>query len=215
MSVTAPPGPHDSAASARSPLRARGEESTARLHVFPRAALLGVVVPLALVRVPASGMMRSMTVVAESEGPVHLGTGRTVVPLATRGKASLGERFARLPRGRRWYLLVKGLVADDPPGVLYAAHLGVPAEPAPTPGDPKPVGLVHFFDARRPGARNEDGTPNRDATKVFFSFDVTEAARALHARGALAARLNVTLIPEGTPQPAANTVVGRIQIVEQ
>lgn len=181
----------------------------------PRAALLGVVVPLTFGRVPASGMMRSMTVVAESEAPVRLGTGRTVVPLATRGKPSLGERLERLPRGRRWYLLVQGLVADDPPGVLYAAHLGVPAEPPPAPGAPKAVGLVHFFDARRPGARNEDGTPNRDATKVFFSFDVTDAARALRARGALAARLDVTLIPEGTPQPAANPVVGRIQIVEQ
>jgi hypothetical protein len=182
----------------------------------PQAALLGLLVLLAAGQVTRSEPM-PMKILARSTAPVSLGTGSVVVPLTAAGK-SLAARLDTLAPGRSLYLVVRGLTAVEPPGVLYGIYLDLPAGAKPGENDPRRVGIIHFYDARPPGAANApdaESHVNTDAEKTFFSFDLTPVARALRQRGQLAERTTLTLVPEGVPTPTAKPLVGHLELVEQ
>ncbi|MBV8200871.1 MAG: hypothetical protein JOZ15_09640 [Acidobacteria bacterium] len=181
-----------------------------------QAALLGLLVLLAASQVTRSEPM-PMKILARSAAAVSLGTGPVTVPLTAVG-TSLAARVDALAPGRALYLVVRGLTAAEAPGVLYSVYLDLPAGAKPGENDPRRVGIIHFYDARPPGAANApdaESPVNTDAEKMFFSFDLTPVAQALRRRGQLAERTTLTFIPEGVPTPTAKAVVGRLELVEQ
>jgi hypothetical protein len=173
-------------------------------------AVLGLVALLAACQSSRSETMPTK-ILAKSTAPVSLSAGPVVVPLDTGGK-SLGAAMS----GKSLYLLVRGLTATEQPGVIYSVYLDLPAGATPAANDPRRVGTIQLFNARPPGAANApDAGPNTDAEKVFFSFEITPAIRALRQRGQLAPETTVTLIPDGVPESAAKVLVGRFELVEQ
>jgi hypothetical protein len=156
------------------------------------------------------GDARAMQILAESKDPVVLGSAPTVVRLEPRAVPS---------GGRRLHLLVRGLFAEEQPGVPYAAYLDLPDGAPPVGSDPHYAGEVHFFNARPRGAANApdaESPLNADESKIFFSFDVTEALRTTAGRQGLDRSMRVvTLVPEGTPLSSAKPTISRIQLVEQ
>lgn len=185
-------------------------------ELWPKAALL------VLLFLPATGWSArsepvKMTVLAQSTAPVVLGSGPVVANLVPVGRP-LAAQLDSMPRGHRIYLVVRGLTAEAPPGTLYSTFLDLPARAHPARDDLRKVGVIDFYSARRPGAANApdaESPVNADAEKMFFSFDVTEQARALRSRGLLGARTTITLIPDAAPDPAAQARIGRLELVEQ
>jgi hypothetical protein len=175
-----------------------------------KVAVLGLVALLVACQSSRSETMPTK-ILAQSKAPISLGAGPIVVPLITGGKT-----LDAAASGKSLYLLVRGLTATEQPGVVYAVYLDLPVGATPAANDPRRVGLIQFYNARPPGAANAaDAGPNTDAEKVFFSFEVTPAIRALRQRGELARATTVTLIPDGVPESAAKVLVGQFEIVEQ
>ena len=135
---------------------------------------------------------------------IELGAGPTTVTLDGRGGASRLDALG----SRRLSLIVRGLRAGKPPGVLYHLYLNLPAGTVPAGDDPRHVGIINFYAAPTGDAAKAD--PDR----IFYSFDATEAVRVLRARGLLSDPLTVTFYPAGTPEPGAKAVVSRVELVE-
>jgi hypothetical protein len=163
--------------------------------------------------------MRAAKVLARSRAVVHLRAedARVTVPLAPL-EQSLSAHLEDLPSEQRIYLVVRGLVAAQQPGVSYSLFLDLPADHRPTSEDPHHVGIVHFFAARPPGAANAadaESPVNVDTEKVFFSFDITATAQALRDRGGLAAATTLTWVPDGTPVADADASVALLELIRQ
>ncbi|HET9212502.1 MAG TPA: hypothetical protein VFR03_19010 [Thermoanaerobaculia bacterium] len=181
-----------------------------------KALMLGLLALFAACQSSRSEPM-PMKILAQSSAPVTLGAGPAVASLAPTGK-SLAAQLDALPPGRSLYLAVRGLTATEQPGVTYSVYLDLPPGAKPAGNDPRKVGILDFFNARPPGAPNApdaESPVNRDAEKLFFSFDITQAARALRQRGQLTERTTLTLIPDGAPVPTAKAVIGHLELVEQ
>lgn len=180
--------------------------------LMPKVLMLGLLALFAACQSSRSEPM-PMKILAKNAAPVTLGAGPVVVSLASSGKS-----LDALTPGRSLYLVVRGLTATEQPGVLYSVYLDLPAGAKPAENDPRKVGILDFYSARPPGAPNApdaESPVNRDDEKVFFSFNITPAVRALRQRGQLTDRTTLTLIPEGAPVPAGKAVIGHLELVEQ
>jgi hypothetical protein len=146
-------------------------------------------------------------------GPVPLGSGAVRVSLSPTGKASpegggLGAHVGALRPGRRIYLVVRGLRAEEPPGVIYHLYLDLPAGAKPARTDARYVGSLSFFDA----ANFEESELSRAS---FRSFDITDTLRNLRSRRLLGERSTLTIIPGGMPATSTRLEIGRVELVEQ
>lgn len=131
---------------------------------------------------------------------VELGSGPVRVAL---GDLDLASRLDS-PGSRRLSLILRGLRTSQQPGILYHLYLNLPAGAAPASDDPRYVGSINFYAAR---------AGNSDPDRVFYSFDITEAARTLRARNLLRGPLTVTVYPSGNPE--AKPVISRIELIEE
>ena len=150
--------------------------------------------------IEASEPMEQGNVLASAAG-VELGAGPTRVTL---GGGEVAARLAALG-SRRIHLVIRGLRAANPPGVLYYAFLGLPAGAVPADEDPRHVGILNFFAAQ---------TGPVDPDRIFYSFDATDAVRTLRARGELRDSVSVTFYPVGNLEPGAKPVISRVELVE-
>ena len=126
--------------------------------------------------------------------------------------APLGSLLRNLPAGHRLYLVLKGLSATQPPGVVYHLYLELPPGATPAENDPRYVGTFNFFNfVPLPDADRSA----RDASTPAYSFDVTDIVRTLQARGLLGDSISVTIVPGGRPANGAKAVIGEIALVEQ
>ena len=128
----------------------------------------------------------SQTVLASTGARFDLTAANRCVSLKQQTAGSLKKQLDAVPADRSLYLVIAGLQAPKPPGVLYAVHL----EPGGTqaPSESSRVGYLNFFSA---GAGSK-GKP--------FSFDVTQLMRTLiHEKPDLSS-LQVCLVPGGTPE---------------
>lgn len=132
---------------------------------------------------------------AATAKPVELGSGPVRVKL---GGVKLAHRA-----GKRLFLVLRGLEAKTPPGVLYHLYLDLPEGVRPAKDDPRHIGSVNFFNA---------GYGPKDA---FRSFDVTDLTRTLAAKRLLTAQTTVTILPLRAPEAGASPVIGRIELIEQ
>lgn len=135
-------------------------------------------------------------------------TKTTLAPLSgPQATVPLGQRIERLPANRRLFLIVRNVVTDIQPDVLYHLWLELPANAPGAQAQEFYVGAIHFFDASH---RHEGQGPDK-----FFSFDITDLARRLQRSGRLAQSAELTIAPAGTPAAEAKPVIGEVSVVEQ
>jgi hypothetical protein len=177
-----------------------------------QVALFTLLAVLAACQTSRSATMPTK-ILARSPAPLTLGSRSATTPLAPLGGdgASLATYLEALAPGRSLYLVARGLTSAEPPGVTYTVYLDLPAGATPTANDPRRIGSLNFYNAGDPAA------PIPRGIEPFYSFDLTAVARALRSQGQgqLAGRTTVTLIPQGAPNPKAEAVVGRFELVEQ
>ena len=160
-----------------------------------------------------------VTVAKSQAGPVALGAEPVRVSLqaaappaagAPQGAAPLSARLSALPENRRLYLVINNIMAEAPPETLYRVYLDLPEGPPPSdPVNSNYVGSFNFFDAVPHG---DDHAAH--ASKPI-SFDITNVAANLDARGLLKTDHTVTILPAREPAKDAKPVVGDISVVEQ
>ena len=145
--------------------------------------------------------------------PVQLGAGPVKTTLAAppspQATVPLGQRIENLPEGRRLYIVIKDLKVNVQPEVIYHLYLELPAQTAGAAATEYYIGNINFFS--RGGHTHEGGT----TADKFYSFDITDLAKRLKAKGKLAAQAELTIAPAGTPAAAAEPVIGEVSIVEE
>jgi hypothetical protein len=139
-------------------------------------------------------------------GPVKLQRTPVRVPLQGAEGTPLSAILDTLGRNRRLYLVLRDLRTDEQPGVLYDVYLDLPAGAQPRENDPHYVGSFNFYNAAGGFA---------PSNARFQSFDISDVARALRARGKLTDRTTITVFAGGTPDGAAKPVIGRLELVVQ
>jgi hypothetical protein len=137
---------------------------------------------------------------------------RVVLAGPETSSASLGNLVQNLGPGRHLHLVLNGLSAAEPPGVIYYLYLDLPPGATPAEDDPHYVGAFNFFsfvplpDAERSAAAG---------SMTAYSYDVTAVARTLQRRGLLRDPLSATIVPGGRPTIGARVVIGEIALVER
>jgi tyrosinase len=163
----------------------------------------------------------AVTVAKTAAGPVALGAApvrvevkATVSPTvaAPPGASPLSARLSALPEQRRLYLVLSNIKADDQPEAMFRVYLDLPGEPPSDPINSHYVGSFNFFAAVPHG---EGGEHAGHSIARTLSFDITDIAADLDARGLLKAEHAVTIVPSNEPAANAKPVVGEISFVEQ
>ena len=155
---------------------------------------------LILWTIVARGQAMESTIVVKAAKPVALAA--APVTVALRGSALA----ARVDAGRRLFLVVSDLRANEQPGAGYRVYLDLPRDAKASGRERYFAGDINFYNALIGGVGSADST---------FSFDITEVARSLRGQKRLCETTTVTFIPDGRPSAKANAVVRRVEIVEQ
>lgn len=131
---------------------------------------------------------------------------------------TFAERIRQLPAGRRLYLVLEDLMAHSPPETVYDLFLNLPSGLSAQAAQAYRVGDVNFFEAVGHMGHSSSSSSNSDPASgsgPFFSYDITDVARALLAKGRIGRNAVVTVVPAGPPGPDARPEIGRLSIVEQ
>ena len=110
------------------------------------------------------------------------------------------------------FLVLKNLHANVNPDVLYHVYLDLPEGADPKTAAEHHVGVINFFNAAGHGADHEAASGPDDR---FYSFDITQLAKKLLAKGALEDEPQVTIMPLAKGTVEAQPLVGEISIVRQ
>jgi tyrosinase len=164
---------------------------------------------------PTAAAVATRKLVATKVPALTLGPGpvRATLEAAPGPAASvpLGTRIEKLDPNHRLYLVVNDLKSDGVPGVIYHLYLELPAQAGAVPVQAGAaateywVGSINFFAAAHYHA---GGQPKS------FSFDITDIAKKLKAKGKLAVKAELTIAPAGTPAADAKPVVGEVSLFE-
>lgn len=165
-----------------------------------------VVAGMTLLTIVAGGQAMESRMVAKATKPVALAAAPAVVALCGSGQRTLAERVDALPAGRRLFLVVSDLRANEQPGAGYRVYFDLPRGAKEAGRERYYAGDINFYNALIGGVGSADST---------FSFDITNVARSLRKRGQLTEPATVTFIPDGSPGAKANAVVRRVEIIEQ
>jgi hypothetical protein len=146
-------------------------------------------------------------VLASAGAPVKLGAGAVTVNLSpVASKEDLASALKGLKPEEHLYIVLREIRAAREPGVLYDVYLDLPGGAQPAEGDPHAIGSLNFY--------NSVGV-SADTPGLFFSYDITDAARQLQSRNQLSERTTITISPSGTPAANADAVIGRVELVKQ
>jgi tyrosinase len=160
-----------------------------------------------------------VTVAKTESGPVTLGATpvrlnlRPVAPAAPSApptESPLAGRISALPENHRLYLVINDFTADAQPETLYRVYLDLPDNPPSDPVNSHYVGSFNFFAAVPHGDDHDHMEMARS-----ISFDITDIAADLKARGLLKTEHAVSIVPGKAPAADAKPVVGGISFVEQ
>ena len=132
----------------------------------------------------------SLAMLASTSSRVELGAHATTVTLHPK---------AAVMDGRKTYLVLRGLTAENVPGIVYDVYVDLPRGVVPKADDPHYAGTINFYAA----------LPK--PTSTFISFEVTKALRSLRRN----APVTITFIPSGALDPEARPAVARIELVAQ
>lgn len=133
-------------------------------------------------------------VLAQSSGPLMLGGTQQSITLDRPGTASATPLSKQAAPGRRRYLILEGVTADEQPSTIY--HV-VGNRPGRRPDNILYIGSIHFFEATGKVAR--------------FVFDLTEKLPGIGSIDPL----TYTLIPAGNPAAGSNPRIGTVRLVEK
>jgi tyrosinase len=117
---------------------------------------------------------------------------------------SLSDRLSSLAGDRRVYLLMENLMTNVPPGITYGIYLNLAGE-LPSKSNIQRACTINFW-----GAVMSPGTKMR----MTVSFDVTDALADARRRGTLDNAIELSILPDGVPEPGANPVVGSFAFIE-
>ena len=160
-----------------------------------------------------------VSVAKSSSGPVALGATPVRVnlaavaspsPAAAPAASPLAGRLSALPDDHRLYLVITDFKAAAQPETLYRVYLDLPDTAPSDPLNSNYVGSFNFFAAVPHGEDHEHGEVARS-----ISFDITDIAADLDAKGQLKAAHTVTIVPAKAPFAEAKAVIGNISFVEQ
>jgi tyrosinase len=161
-----------------------------------------------------------VTVAKTQPGPVALGAAPvrvnlqaatpSVSPAATPAASPLSARLSALPENHRVYLVINDFKADAQPETLFRVYLDLPDSPPSDPVNSHYVGSFNFFAAVPHGDDHDHADTARS-----ISFDITDIAANLDAKGLLKAEHAVTIVPAKAPVADAKAVIGNISFVEQ
>ena len=172
----------------------------------------------------AAAAAPAVTVATSQSGPVSLSAAAPVrvnlqaaaAPSLAPGAGApaaaspLSAKLSALPENRRLYLVLNGIKADDQPEAVYRVYLDLPGDGAPwDPVNSHYVGTFNFF------AAVPHGEDHANYGTRSVSFDITEIAANLDAKGLLKTQPAVTIVPSNEPAANAKPVVGDISFVEQ
>jgi hypothetical protein len=130
--------------------------------------------------------------------------------LAVSGQVALGQnpvtRMLHIDRDMRTevehrgakarvYLVLRGPVADLPPGIIYNVFLDLPAGEHGHAMNKYLIGSINFYEMR---------------VRSFLSFDITSR---LNGPGKADGDFRVTLIPDGNPASDSHIHIDRIELV--
>jgi tyrosinase len=164
-------------------------------------------VPACPTLIPAAAASRKLvtraTPIALGAGPVKAMMTAPPSPTAT---VPLGERIAKLAAGRVLLLVLNNIQTNVQPGVIYHLWLQLPASAGNAETDHY-IGAINFF-----GREHAHEGSNADK---FYSFDITDLAKKLKAKGEIADKAELTIAPAGTPAADAKPVIGDVSLVEQ
>ncbi len=149
--------------------------------------------------------------IAVAAGPIELSELPSRVRLAPSGDRPLAAELEALGPDRRLYLVLRGLSASAPPGVLFHLYLGLPAGAEPATDDPRHVGSLNFFGATPVDGGTRPPGPAAD----WQSFEVSRAVRSLGERGLIGEAIELTIRATGSPTEGARPVIGRVELVVQ
>jgi len=167
----------------------------------------------------AAASVAPATVARTSSGPVALGATAVRVslpavaspsPSAAPAASPLAGRLSVLPDDRRLYLVLNDFKATAQPETLYRVYLDLPDNASTDPLNSNYVGSFNFFAAVPHGDDHDHADTARS-----ISFDITDVAADLDAKGQLKAEHTVTIVPAKTPFAEAKPVIGNISFVEQ
>jgi tyrosinase len=143
--------------------------------------------------------------------PIQLGPGPVratlSAPPSPQATVPLATRIENLPPDHRLHVVLRDLKADVQPEVLYHLYLELPAQAAGAAATEYYVGNINFFGR---GHHHEGSSDDK-----FYSFDITDLAKRLKAKGLLTDKAELTIAPAGTPTSQATVTVGEVSIVEQ
>src|SRR5207344_792475 len=142
-----------------------------------------------------------------SSGPVALGATPVKVSLVAAASPSpsaspLAGKLSALPDDHRLYLVISDFKATAQPETLYRVYLDLPDNPSSDPLNSNYVGSFNFFAAVPHGEDHEHGEVARS-----ISFDITDIAADLDAKGQLKAAHTVTIVPAKAPFAEAKAVI--------
>jgi tyrosinase len=99
-------------------------------------------------------------------------------------------------------------MAHTPPETIYDLFLNLPPGLSAQAAQGHRVGDVNFFEAVGHGGHSS-------GSGAYFSYDITDVARSLLAKGRIDRNAVITVIPAGPPGPDARPEIGRLSIIEQ
>ena len=111
-------------------------------------------------------------------------------PAQTPAASPLAGRLSALPDNHRLYLVLNDFKANAQPETLYRVYLDLPDSAPSDPLNSNYVGSFNFFAAVAHG----DDHDHADTARTI-SFDITDIAADLDARGQLKAEHAVTIVP--------------------
>ncbi len=169
-----------------------------------------------------AAIRKQLRVAAVKAKEVKLGAGLaptkvTIEPLAVKKGAkrlAFHERVKTLPADKHLLLILKNLRADAQPGVLYNLYLELPEGATGEKATPHFIGAINFFHAVHHDAPGHKKMVQKGPER-FYQFDITNLAKALHAKTLLTGSPTIMIAPAGQPAETANPVIGEISIIEQ
>lgn len=139
-------------------------------------------------------------------GPHRLAGTAIRIELAPPAGLAAADAAARLdgldgPDEGRLRLVLRDLVAPEPPGTLYQLYLGLAPGEEPAEDDPRAVGSLNFF-----------GVETGGGTAELRSYDVTALAPLL-AAALRAGRAPALTVRSASPAAGAAPSLGRVELV--
>ena len=134
-------------------------------------------------------------------GPIALGAEPVRVSLGS--GPDLTARLRALAPGRKVRLVIRGMHADSPPGVLFGLFLGLePDAVLPDDDDPRAVGTINFYAAQSPLD-----------VPFTMSFDVTKKLRLLVDKMRPSNEISLTVVPMDSPARNAGAMLGAVELL--